>query len=305
MKKTYNNQYYDHFSKQFSLTPPVFAKETNYLMRFFTQLPTYRFDNSNLTIVYFKEGSGVFFKNNKTLRIEGDKFIVVNPGEGWEYVNSKGDFIDVLSLVVAEGFKEQFDFFVHSSFEEILDNPCGRMTNGGYFIEQALSADNYRSGRRLKAFHELSNSLEYSHTSPEEICIEVLQTMYKDQFKVYDLSAQIEAKKTSTRVETLKRLLIVNDYIHDNIQQAISLDELSRVSALSRFHLYASFKTVYGQTPHQYINRLKMAKAKKYVLEAQWSISEIADYFGYNDLSVFGKVFKKTFGYSPTDYKMR
>ncbi len=305
MKKTYNNQYYDHFSRQFSVTPPVFTKETNYLMRFFTQLPTYRFDNSNLTIVYFKEGSGLFFKNDKTLKIAENKFMVVNPGDSWEYLNPKCEYIDVLSLVITDDVRERFDFFVRASLEEMLDNPCGRLANSMYFIEQALGADNYKSGKRLKAIHELSNSWEYSQTSPEEICIEVLQTIYKDQYKGYELSAQIKAKKASTKVETLRRLLIVNDYIHDNIQQAISLDELSCVSALSRFHLYASFKTVFGQTPHQYINRLKMAKAKKYVLETQWSISEIADYFGYNDMSVFGKVFKKTFGYSPTDYKMR
>ncbi|WP_396590954.1 helix-turn-helix domain-containing protein [Allomuricauda sp. R78024] len=304
MISRYTDNYYDHFSKYSSKKPPIFEKDRSYLMRFCTQLTNYRFDNSNLTIVYFKEGCGEFLIDNKGLKIDADKFMVVNPGQSWEYVNPKCECIDVLSLVVTNSFIEQFDFFTSASPQDMLDNPYRHLTGNMDFIEQALVADNYRSGRQLKNIHKLSNSSEYLNTCPDELCIEVLQAIFKDQRKGYELATQIEAKKPSTKVETLRRLLIANDYINDNLKHAISLDELSRVSALSRFHIYSSFKIVYGQTPHQYINNLKMAKAERYVREGQFSISEIADLFGYNDASVFGKVFKKVFGQTPSDYRI-
>ncbi|SHE98506.1 AraC-type DNA-binding protein [Arenibacter palladensis] len=130
----------------------------------------------------------------------------------------------------------------------------------------------------------------------------MLNTVYMDQRKGYDIAARFGVKKYSTRMETLKRLLIANDYINDNLTHSISLEEISRVSALSRFHLYSSFKKLYGQTPHQYINRLKMAKARNYIMTGEYTINEIADLFGYNDASVFGIIFKKIYGRSPSNY---
>lgn len=304
MTSKYIDNYYDHFSKYNSKTPPVFERDRNYMMRFCTPLSSYRFDNSNLTIVYFKHGSGEFQVGNKKLDIDGGKFIVVNPGLGWEFTKNKSGYLDVLGMVVSHSFKEQFNYFSKASLPDILEDPFHQVPDKAYFIEYAFRVDNYRSGKLIKAIHKLSNNSDYEHISPEELCIEVLHAIYKDQNRGYDLATHIEAKKSSTKLETLRRLLIANDYIHDNLMNTISLEDLTRVSTLSRYHLYYSFKTVYGNTPHQYINRIKMAKAKAYIREGQCSLSEIADLLGYNDLSVFGKVFKKVYGRSPSHYKV-
>ena len=46
-----------------------------------------------------------------------------------------------------------------------------------------------------------------------------------------------------------------------------------------------------------------MSRAKSYLEKGQFSIGEIADFLGYSDMSVFGKVFKKTYGYCPSRYR--
>ena len=303
MISKYIDTYYDHFSKYNGKNPPLFRKGQNYMMRFCTPLSSYRYDNSNLTIVYFKEGSGEFRVGKKSLKIDRGKFIVVNPGLGWEFVNKGKEYIDVFSIVISNELRGRFDCLAKVPQSKMLENPFGQVSDETYFIEQAFQSDNYRSGKLLKTIHTLSNSKDYQLVSPEELCIEVLRAIYKDQNQGYELAGHIEAKKPETKLETLKRLLIANDYIHDNIMNPISLDDLAKVSALSRYHLYYSFKAVYGKTPHQYINRVKMGKAKTYVKEGQYSLSEIADLLGYNDLTVFGKVFKKTYGRSPSNYR--
>ena len=273
------------------------------MMRFCTKLPYYRFNNSNLTIVHFKQGSGEFVVGNKSFKIGAEKFIVLNPGVDWEFINHKLDYIDVLSMVVSDTFQEQFSHYTKASPTKLLDDPQKRDCEKPYFIEQAFRAENYRSGRSLEAIYALSNHKKYALKCADEHCIEVLKALYADQKKGYDLASRIEAKKSSTKMETLKRLLIVNEYINDNLEKDISFNELSQVSALSRFHLYSSFKNVFGQTPHQYINSLKMSRAKSYLEKGQFSIGEIADFLGYGDISVFGKVFKKRYGHCPSHFR--
>ena len=272
-------------------------------MRFCAPLSQFTFDNNNLTIIYFKDGAGELLWADRRTKLEPNKFIVINPSIGWEYMNEEKKYIDVLSMVICNTFKYQFNYFISASQHKLLDEPFHAVTEQTYFIDQTFGADYYRSGHLLQIIHRLSNDDDYRFTSAEEICMEVLQTMYQDQYKGYDLASHIEAKKTSTKLETLKRLLVANDYIQDNLMTPISLDELSRVSALSNYHLYNSFKKIYGKTPHQYINRLKMARAKKYVQESHFTLSEISDIFGYNDPTVFCKVFKKAYGRPPSYYR--
>lgn len=82
------------------------------------------------------------------------------------------------------------------------------------------------------------------------------------------------------------------------------MDQLCHVSSLSKFHLYDSFKKAFGKTPHQYINRLKLAKAKELVQYGGLSVSEISDLLGFSDQSVFSKVFKKAYGHPPSYFRV-
>jgi len=63
-------------------------------------------------------------------------------------------------------------------------------------------------------------------------------------------------------------------------------------------------KKAFGKTPHQYINRLKIAKAKEALQNNDLSISEVSDLFGFSDLAVFSKVFKKAYGHPPSYFSV-
>lgn len=302
MSLNYKDRYYNHFEKRDGKNPPKFEKDKNYMMRFDAPLSHFKFEDNNLTIIYFKDGVGELQWKNKRIKVEANKFIVTNPSMGWEYVNERQDYIDVLSLVICDALREQFNYFVSTSQVRLLDNPFHSISNQTYFMEQMFGANYYRSGWLLQSIYRLSNNIDYAQTCPEELSIDVLQTIYNDQYRGYGLATHIASKKPSTKLETLKRLLRANEYIQDNLMNPISLDELSRVSTLSKYHLYNSFKLVYGKTPHQYINSLKIKKAQKILQNQKLSVSEVSDLFGFSDLAVFSKLFKKVYGKPPSYY---
>ena len=299
----YTNIIYDHFSKRITRSTYQLDKEQNYLMRLATPLSHYAYENNNLMIIYFKNGSGELQWKDKRVKIDRDKFVVTNPSIGWEYVNPKSLPIDVLCIVICEALREQFHYFKLTSMMQKLDNPFGQTNADSFFLEEPLGAAHYQSGQLLQRIHQFSSESAFHLTNPEELAMNVLESIYQDQHHGYALAARVQAKKPSTQLETFKRLLVAYEYIHDNINKSISLNELSRVSSLSKFHLYDSFKNVYGQTPHQYINRIKVTKAKEYLQQKGGSIGEIADLLGFNDISVFSKLFKKIYGNPPSHYQ--
>ncbi|MBS9463919.1 helix-turn-helix transcriptional regulator [Flagellimonas sp. 389] len=302
MSVKYDDKFYNHYQqKEFEL-PPHYSKHENFLMRFKACFEHHEFVENATIVALFKEGSGVFQRNGQRLNVEKDSFFVLNPNEGWEFFNEENSYMDVLSFGITKDFSSSFSYYLKTKNESILDDPFDSIKDMNFFLEKPLFSDYYSSGKLLKYIYDLSNDYEFEFLCPEELTIEVLQSIYKEQLLGNKIVNNIKAKKISTKEETLKRLLIAYEFIHDNIQNHISINELSYISSLSKFHLYDSFKKAFGKTPHQYINRLKISKAKEALQKKDLSVSEISDFFGFSDLSVFSKVFKKAYGNPPSYY---
>ncbi len=301
----YKDRYYNHFTGKGTILPPQFSNNENYLMRFMAPLSDYIYEENNLTVIYFKKGTGELHWHDKKVFLQDDKFVITNPGEGWVYHNRSGDYIDVLSFVMCDSFKEEFDFYLKSSSKQLLDTPFERYRADSFFLECPLSARYYTSGKLLQNIYFVSGTKNYQYLSPQEITIEVLQALCKDQLRAYSKAQKIEVAKSSTKMETFRRLLVAYEYIHDNFNRSFNLEELSRQCCLSKFHLYNSFKCVYGRTPHQYINRVRLNKARHYLKNKGLTVTEVSDALGFADIASFSKLYKKMYGESPSVLKYR
>ncbi|MGB5818535.1 MAG: AraC family transcriptional regulator [Saonia sp.] len=301
----YQDIFYNHFEQQEYKVPPHYKKEENFLMRYKARFANYEFHENCLTVIYFKQGNGELIKKNRRLKAKDDQFLILNPNEGWEFVNKENKYIDVLSFGISCKLASECDVYLNLENGKLLDDPFDKTAHQTFFLEKMFSANYFSTGDLLRHIYNTSLLKDYRYMDAEELTMEVLRSISQNQMKAYALANKIKAQKSSTKVETFKRLLSAYEYIHDNIAHAISLDELSQVSSLSKFHLYDSFKNVYGKTPHQYINRIKVAKAKEQIQSGDFSIGEISDSFGFSDLCVFTKIFKKAYGNPPSYYQKR
>lgn len=92
-------------------------------------------------------------------------------------------------------------------------------------------------------------------------------------------------------------------YIHNHYDKKISLEDVARNLHLSKHYLCNAFKKATGENMSLYINKLRIEKAKRLLLESDSSAKEICEEVGYSNQQYFSKVFKRITGMTVVEYK--
>jgi len=93
------------------------------------------------------------------------------------------------------------------------------------------------------------------------------------------------------------------EFIENNFQTKITVDQLASMLALSRRNLERRFKKATANTVVEYIQRVKIEAAKKNLETGRKNINEVMYETGYNDTKAFRTTFKKLTGLSPIQYR--
>ncbi|SDG11672.1 GlxA family transcriptional regulator [Chitinophaga filiformis] len=93
------------------------------------------------------------------------------------------------------------------------------------------------------------------------------------------------------------------EFIECNLTERISVDDLASKFAIGRRHFDRRFKKATNNTPAEYIQRVKIEAAKKWLENSHKNVNEVMYEVGYNDTKSFRTVFKKITGLSPIDYR--
>lgn len=120
-------------------------------------------------------------------------------------------------------------------------------------------------------------------------------TMLEDYFKLIEHFRQEDYTPL-----TLKSI----QYIHENITEQISLDDLAELLNRSKSYISASFKRDVGMNVIDYINLNKIEESKYFTKYTNMSISEIAYLFNFCNPSYYTNLFKKTVGFSPSEFRL-
>ena len=102
-----------------------------------------------------------------------------------------------------------------------------------------------------------------------------------------------------------RRLLRVLDHIHDNPAGDLSLDALSDVAAMSRFHWHRVFRAMTGETLAQAVRRIRMQRASYLLAMTEDPIRVVAAAVGMENLASFNRCFAEHFLMSPTTFRKR
>jgi len=115
--------------------------------------------------------------------------------------------------------------------------------------------------------------------------------------RLHDLISFNPGDKNAEMINEMK------EYIAANYQDGITLSEMARKFNLSTGHLSNLFNEETGESFSDYLNMIRLNKAKELLKTTNDKIYQIADQLGFNDAYYFSSWFKKQVGASPTTYR--
>ncbi|HEX6625350.1 MAG TPA: AraC family transcriptional regulator, partial [Pyrinomonadaceae bacterium] len=100
------------------------------------------------------------------------------------------------------------------------------------------------------------------------------------------------------------RLRRVLSYIAENHGQDLSLEDLAGEAAMSTFHFAREFKRTTGTTPHQYLIKFRVERAKALLAEGGMPLVEVGAQAGFSHQSHFTRLFRRLTGTTPQSYRL-
>lgn len=123
-----------------------------------------------------------------------------------------------------------------------------------------------------------------------------------DNMKISLFERRVSAAEEPEKQEE-RTITGLTRYLKEHLAEEISLSVLAEEFHLNPQYISQLFKSEIGVNFLAYLTNIRMEKAKKLLLTTSLSIAEVAEQSGYGDYRVFTKVFKKSEGVTPSQYR--
>lgn len=100
-------------------------------------------------------------------------------------------------------------------------------------------------------------------------------------------------------------LLKAVDFIETHLHQRLSIAEIARVAAFSKYHFHRIFKAIVGESVKEYIRKRRLTEAAHKLLATRERILDLALESQFETQESFSRAFKKMFGVNPGEYRKR
>jgi len=160
-----------------------------------------------------------------------------------------------------------------------------------------VGADVSKLDRLLKEFiHESLNS----HPSSKIVIQNIVSLLTHELIRIV-----LDSNTDLVDVSDNQAINEVVKYINTNYEKNITIEELSKISKLSKSHFTKVFTQNIKMSPMEYLKHIRLQNAKKMVLSNKLSITTISSQCGFNSSAYFSKLFKEAFGETPKEFASR
>ena len=192
-------------------------------------------------------------------------------------------------------------------------------------IEMTLAGDVERA-RTLA--HEIIDSVQVNHTKEEDAIEELYEFLMMFSYELnkgiaflnypkpqkdtimgqeiylmdfIDLAGAAIAEDKRDRYS--RPFKFIDQYLQENYQKQLSVEQVANIIDLNTKYFSQLCKSYFGSTFLEYLTSIRMERAKELLLTGEYSIKEVAEMTSYSDGNYFSRVFRQTFGISPSSFK--
>jgi AraC-like DNA-binding protein len=185
---------------------------------------------------------------------------------------------------------------------EVFGNTFYHLAEAGklvHFFQQATRGISITGKTRLTVAGKLEKLLNKTGFDKILGLLEILHLLSNSKDVAY-IEPETFVNRHATEHD---RLAPVYQHIQQNYKEDISLTELAEMVSLTKQSFCRLFKKRTGKHFTEYLNDVRIAQACRYLMETDWSISQIAYTCGYKTIPNFNKIFREVAGTNPKAYR--
>lgn len=231
------------------------------------------------------EGAAAWETDAGRFEVVAGSALILNDGETYEIEVDALQPVETFCLFFARGFVEDVFRAATRGSAVLLDDPFAAAPVA---FSERLHFDDGVSAAMSAAYHSLD----------DEAFAAVAEAMVRGHVALDARVASLPALRATTRAELARRLAIATSYLHANASRRVSVEEAASAACLSPFHFHRLFRALHGTTPHRYLARLRLERARA-LLARGVPVVEAALNCGFESVPSFTALFRKTFGATP------
>lgn len=248
--------------------------------------------HDEIEIIYIIEGNVKTGVNNDVYMLNSSDILIMGSGDIHYFlpVSSGSRLVIQFKLSIFDSFGAEEN--EKSSIRPVFDNSCRISSKWSQEVKGSIENE---IKKLLKEYTQKNEGYKLAFKARlYDIIVLLLRSVPKENRSLND----------DTRYkEKLKRLENLFDYVDNNFQNEISLNDAAKIAGFSPYYFARFFKKYTGMTFTQYLNNYKITKAEWFLLNGEISVTDAAFKSGFLSIKTFNRVFKGIKGYSPTQYR--
>ena len=244
-----------------------------------------------LSIKSVVEGTVRWRTDGREIAVDDGSFLILNDGQPYSMDINSAKPVETCCVFFERGFVED----IHGALRAPAwdDSPSRQ-----FEFPTGLHAGDDRILPRLRAISRARSPLWM-----EEQFTLLARDLLMLQDDIRRLVSRLPAARASTRAEVFRRLSRGREFLHANADRVITLDQIARAACLSTYHFHRLFRQAFGESPHDYLTRIRLERARRLLLSDERPVIEICEEVGFASLGSFHALFRRKFGVTPGTFR--
>jgi len=238
--------------------------------------------------------------DGRTVSIPEDYFFISNRHQNYTLTIDSAQPVETFNIHMGECFSEGVLSALLTPADTILNNGLQQQSHTVAFYNRLYKRDPYFN-RQVHTLQQIQVD-GFDKLLFEEKLSELLIHLLQQHRDIMQAVHKLPPVKNSTRLELYKRLSYALDYLHSHSEGPVNLDELAGTACLSKYHFLRLFKLTWGISPYQYVQQLRMDKARHLLKQGVLPVQDIALLLGFENSQSFSRLFFQREGIYPTQY---
>ncbi|GAB1359294.1 AraC family transcriptional regulator [Porphyromonadaceae bacterium] len=262
------------------LIAPLYIRKIGYFPRVKFHYVSKDKGSPYFMLIYCVDGKGWIQTRGKEQVVEKNQFLILPSRQPYSFGANNKDPWTI--------------YFIH--FQGMQAEAYYQRARG---VHNITPTDDSRIQERLRLFEEMYRSYSMAYSPEYMIYSSIALSMFLASFVFLEQFRHLQSS-SQKEIPFVSRVI---HYMQEHLESNLTLNELASHFRYSSSHFSMLFQNETGVSPMHYFTRLKIQKACQYIELTNLKLNEISVKLGYEEPAYFSRIFSRSIGVSPSEYR--